>query len=113
MLFWFIQVRDGAEKLSVSYFNGQTLGRFRCRACGMKYQRSNPAQTFKKYVEHVTILDYGHYWYEVLRECVEAKKLRLKETVAVLKCTCTTVKKRAEEIGINPNQNRKSCIYRE
>ena len=64
-------------------------------------------------MEHVTILNYGHYWYEMLRECVEVKKLRLMETATVLKCTTTTVKKRADEIGLNPNQNRKSCIYRE
>lgn len=62
-------------------------------------------------MEHVTILDYGHYWYSVLRECIEIKKLRLKETAEVLKCNVTTVKKRATEIGINSNQNRKNCIY--
>lgn len=39
--------------------------------------------------------------------------MNLKETAAALKCTHTTVKKRADEIGVNPNQNRKSCIYRE
>lgn len=44
------------------------------------------------YVKHVTILDYGHYWYSVLRECIEIKKLKLKETAEVLKCTATTVK---------------------
>lgn len=105
--------KDGAKKVSVSYFNGLTLGQFQCETCGMKYQRSNTEQVFEEYVEHVTILNYGHYWYEMLRECVEVKKLRLTETATVLKCTTTTVKKRADEIGINPNQNRKSCIYRE
>lgn len=105
--------KDGAKKLSVSYSNGQTLGQFQCEACGMKYQRSQPEKTFEEYVKHVTILDYGHYWYEMLKECVEIKKMNLKETAAALKCTHTTVKKRADEIGVNPNQNRKSCIYLE
>ena len=90
------------KKVSVSYFNGLTLGQFQCENCGMKYQRSNTEQVFEEYVEHVTILNYGHYWYEMLRECVEVKKLRLMETATVLKCTTTTVKKRADEIGLNP-----------
>ena len=105
--------KDGAKKLSISYLNGQTIGQFQCESCGMKYQRSRPEKPFEEYVKHVTILDYGHYWYETLKECVEIKKMCLKETVAALRCTSTTVKKRADEIGLNLSQNRESCIYEE
>lgn len=105
--------KDGAEKISVTYMNGQTIGHFRCTGCGMKYQRSRPWQEFEEYADHAVILDYGDYWYRKLRECVEAKGLNQAETAKVMKCTTTTVRKRAEEIGLNLHANRKSCIYHE
>ncbi len=105
--------KDGAEKISVTYMNGQTIGHFRCTGCGMKYQRSRPWQEFEEYANHAVILDYGDYWYRKLRECVEAKGLNQAETAKVMKCTTTTVRKRAEEIGLNLHVNRKSCIYHE
>lgn len=105
--------KDGAEKISVTYMNGQTIGHFRCTRCGMKYQRSRPWQEFEEYADHAVILDYGDYWYRKLRECVEAKGLNQAETAKVMKCTTTTVRKRAEEIGLNLHVNRKSCIYHE
>lgn len=105
--------KDGAEKISVTYMNGQTIGHFRCTGCGMKYQRSRPWQEFEEYADHAVILDYGDYWYRKLRECVEAKGLNQAETAKVMKCTTTTVRKRAEEIGLNLHMNRKSCIYHE
>lgn len=105
--------KDGAEKISVTYLNGQTIGHFQCTDCGMKYQRSQPWQTFEEYAGHAVILDYGDYWHEMLRECVEIKKLNQAETAKVMKSSTETVKKRAEEIGLNFDVNRKSCIYRE
>lgn len=105
--------KDGAEKVSVTYMNGQTIGHFRCTGCSMKYQRSRPWQEFEEYADHAVILDYGDYWYGKLRECVEAKGLNQAETAKVMKCTTTTVRKRAEEIGLDLHVNRKSCIYHE
>lgn len=105
--------KDGAEKISVTYMNGQTIGQFQCTGCGMKYQRSRPWQEFEEYADHAVILDYGDYWYRKLRECVEAKGLNQAETAKVMKCTTITVRKRAEEIGLNLHVNRKSCIYHE
>lgn len=105
--------KDGGEKISVTYMNGQTIGHFRCAGCGMKYQRSRPWQKFEEYADHAIILDYGDYWYRKLRECVEAKGLNQAETAKVMKCTTATVRKRAEEIGLDLHVNRKSCIYHE
>lgn len=105
--------RDGAEKIFVTYMNGQTIGQFRCTGCGMRYQRSRPWQEFKEYADHAVILDYGDYWYRKLRECVETKGLNQAETAKMMKCTTTTVRKRAEEIGLDLHANRKSCIYHE
>ena len=105
--------KDGTEKISVTYMNGQTIGQFRCTGCGMKYQRSRPWQEFEEYADHAIILDYGDYWYRKLRECVEAKGLNQAETAKVMKCTTATVRKRAEEIGLDLHVNRKSCIYHE
>ena len=105
--------KDGAEKISVTYMNGQTIGHFRCTGCGMKYQRSRPRQEFEEYADHVVVLDYGDYWYGKLRKCVEAKGLNQAETAKVMKCTTITVRKRAEEIGLDLYANRKSCIYHE
>lgn len=105
--------KDGAEKISITYMNGQAIGHFRCTGCGMKYQRSRPWQEFEEYADHAVILDYGDYWYRKLKECVEAKGLNQAETAKVMKCTTTTVRKRAEEIGLDLHVNRKSCIYHE
>lgn len=105
--------KDGAEKISITYMNGQAIGHFRCTGCGMKYQRSRPWQEFEEYADHAVILDYGDYWYRKLKECVEAKGLNQAETARVMKCTTTTVRKRAEEIGLDLHVNRKSCIYHE
>ena len=79
----------------------------------MKYQRSRPWQEFEEYADHAVVLDYGDYWYRKLRECIEAKGLNQAETAKVMKCTTTTVRKRAEEIGLDLHVNRKSCIYHE
>jgi len=59
------------------------------------------------------ILDYGEYWYRKLRECVEEQGLNQAETAKEMKCITTTVRKRAEEIGLDLHANRKSCIYHE
>lgn len=104
---------DGAEKISVSYMNGQTIGHFRCTECGMKYQRSRPWQNFEEYAGRASILDYGEYWYRKLRECVEERGLNQAEAAKEMKCTTTTVRKRAEEMGLNLHASRKSCIYHE
>lgn len=105
--------KDGAEKISVTYMNGQTIGHFRCTGCGMKYQRSRPWQDFEEYAGRAIILDYGEYWYRKLRECVEEQGLNQVETAKAMKCTTATVRKRAEEIGLDLHANRKSCIYHE
>lgn len=105
--------KDGAEKISVTYMNGQTIGHFRCTGCGMKYQRSLPGQDFEKYAGRAVILDYGDYWYRKLRECVEEQGLNQAETAKVMKCTTATVRKRAKEKGLDLYANRKSCIFRE
>lgn len=105
--------KDGAEKISITYMNGQTIGHFRCTECGMKYQRSRPWQEFEEYAGRAAILDYGEHWYRKLRECVEERGLNQAETAKEMKCTTTTVKKRAEEMGLNLHANRKSCIYHE
>ncbi|MCM1561724.1 MAG: TnsD family transposase, partial [Butyrivibrio sp.] len=62
--------KDSAEKVSVSYLNGQTIGQFYCAECGMRYQRSRPWQTFGEYASHAVKLDYGHLWYDKLRKCI-------------------------------------------
>ena len=105
--------KDSARKVLVTYINGLTIGHFQCDYCGMKYQRSRPELEFEEYAGHVAILEYGSLWYNMLRDCVEVKKLPLYETVKVMRSTMTTVQRRADEIGLNLNMNRKGCIYRE
>lgn len=103
--------KDGAEKISVSYLNGQTIGQFHCAECGMKYQRSRPWQTFEEYAGHAMKLDYGHLWYDKLRKCILEDKLCPSDVAKVMKSTKKTVANRAAEIGLDINDNSRTRIF--
>lgn len=103
--------KDGAEKISVSYFNGQTIGQFHCVECGMKYQRSRPWQTFEEYAGHAIKLDYGHLWYDKLRKCILEDKLCLSDVAKAMKSTKKTVEIRAAEIGLDIKANSRTRIF--
>lgn len=103
--------KDGAEKISVSYLNGQTIGQFHCAECGMKYQRSRPWQTFEEYAGHAIKLDYGHLWYDKLRKCILEDKLCLSDVAKAMKSTKKTVEIRAAEIGLDIKANSRTRIF--
>lgn len=103
--------KDGTEKISVSYFNGQTIGQFHCTECGMKYQRSRPWQTFEEYADHAIKLDYGHLWYDKLRKCILEDKLCPSDVAKAMKSTKKTVEIRAAEIGLDIRANRRTRIF--
>ena len=105
--------KNGAQRIWFAYINGKIRAQFQCSYCGMKYQRSNPEQEFQEYANEVIILEYGSLWYDTLRDCVEVKKMKLARVVSTMRCTDLTVRKRAAEIGLNLNLNRKGCIYHE
>lgn len=103
--------KDGAQKVSVSYFNGQTIGQFYCTECGMRYQRSRPWQTFDEYVGHAVKLDYGHLWYDRLRKCILEDKLCPSNVAKAMKSTKKTVELRAAEIGLDIRVNSRTRIF--
>lgn len=103
--------KDGAEKVSVSYLNGQTIGQFYCAECGMRYQRSRPWQTFGEYASHAVKLDYGHLWYDKLRKCILEDGLCPSNVAKVMKSTKKTVEIRAAEIGLDIKVNSRTRIF--
>lgn len=92
--------KDGAQKISVEYVNGQTIGYFWCPACGMRYRRSQPNRVFEEYAPYVTILDRGKLWYDTLREYAETQKLGLKEIASRMKCTAYIVRTYGKKMGL-------------
>ena len=103
--------KDGAEKISVSYLNGQTIGQFHCAECGMEYQHSRPWQSFEEYAGHAIKLDYGHLWYDKLRKCILEDKLCPSDVAKAMKSTKKTVEIRASEIGLDIRGNSRTRIF--
>lgn len=92
--------KDGVQKVSVEYVNGRAVGYFTCSFCGMTYRRHRPERSFAEYVKYVEILDYGHLWYETLRDYAEVQQLSLTEITSRMKCTAYIARTYGKKMGL-------------